>query len=391
MSEIIDIEKTDLEMTDLAVEQQETVAQEGAVVQPEEAVEPTVADEQDAGQNGPDAGEELQAEGSAVDVAAESEVAEVAEVAEVVAERPQVIPTTENELKRYINKLRNGIDHHENLIKKAIFEAKNHRAGLADLKVKRDDINAGVRKSASEASKIRKERDEFNVVINGLKEERDGLRKEITTIAESIRELKTQRDDLNKGAKGSTLGLRRFYVLDVETLLNADIPLNHEKNMFDGIIDMHQRLDLSHKADDVHDEVTVTYKNLNALSKKSDQIHHRIQEIAAESQGKHEIMVEMYREIDKLRKDANNYHRQIEEKYAVIKPLSESIDANKVTIKKRRSDLGDCIDKMDDIHKDKLKGKQDKDTVVAKEKFKKTGKMSLDDLRLLIENNELEL
>jgi len=260
-----------------------------------------------------------------------------------------------------------------------------------ELKAKRDEINGKVRKSASIASKIRTERDELNTFINTLKAERDGLRREISTIAESIRQLKINRDGMNKDAKGSTTGLRRFYVLDVETLLNADIPLKHEINLFDGIMGMHGRIDLSHKADDIHGEVTTTYKSLNELSKKSDNIHRRVQELAKESQAKHEVMVDMYREIDKLRKEANDYHRQVMEKYAVIKPLSESIDANKVTIKRLREELVVYIDKMDDLLKNKVKGKQDKDCVVAKEKLKTTGKMSLNDLRLLLESNELKL
>src|SRR5665648_91684 len=307
------------------------------------------------------------------------------------AEVPEPVPTTENELKRAINKKRQDIDHHDNLIRKAINEAKHHRSNVNELKAKRDEINAKVRKSASEASKIRKDRDEINTSIDVLKVERDGFRREVSKIAENIRQLKINRDGMNKDAKGSTTGLRRFYVLDVETLLNADIPLKHEINLFDGIMGMHGRIDLSHKADDIHGEVTTTYKSLNELSKKSDNIHRRVQELAKESQAKHEVMVDMYREIDKLRKEANDYHRQVMEKYAVIKPLSESIDANKVTIKRLRAELAEYIDKMDDIHKDKVKGKQDKDRVVAKEKLKKTGKMSLDDLRLLLEGNELNL
>ncbi len=401
MTEISNTDGTGIDADAVPVVEDETVIQESAEVTVDEPVQAEVSAPKEESTESAESVEAGEPEAIAPVVENSEEDAAAPQVsaapdAPVVAEipktpEPPVIPTSENELKRAINKLRQDIDHHDNLIRKAIREAKHHRANVAELKAKRDEINANVRKSASEASVVRKERDEINASINKMKEERDALRSDVSKLAESIRQLKTHRDELNKDARGSTLGLRRFYVLDVETLLNADIPLKHEINLFDGIVDMHGRIDFSHKADDVHGEVTATYKGLNELSKKSDGVHRHIQQVAKESQAKHEVMVEMYRVIDKLRKEANDYHRQVVELYAVIKPLSESIDANKVTIKKLRAELAGYIDKMDDIHKDKVKGKQDKDRVVAKEKFKKTGKMNLDDLRLLLEGNELKL
>ena len=71
--------------------------------------------------------------------------------------------------------------------------------------------------------------------------------------------------------------------------------------------------------------------------------------------------------------------------------LQEKIDPLKAKISQLRDELSVYLDKLNDIQLEKDEKKIDEQHSMAKEKFEKTGKMSLQDLKLLMEKGDLKL
>ena len=152
-----------------------------------------------------------------------------------------------------------------------------------------------------------------------------------------------------------------------------------------------ERLVVSREADIIHSELVPIYKELREMRKIGDHAHQEIRSLADESQTHHEELLSTYKDLDALRKDANLYHTQLKEKYRIVKPLSKSIDANKAAVERMRDELSTYLDALTGANQ--LVERAETDTeqhVIALEKFKSTGRMSLRELQVLMEHDDIK-
>lgn len=306
--------------------------------------------------------------------------------------QPKVYPKLpERELKEKINHLRQQLEQKERELKTIFKDISLHSHGGEELKVKRDGLNAKVKEQSAKASELRKKRDEANARIAELKSQRDQLRLKGKEFGEKIGGLKKTRDELNLTARGRIETLEKAITEELNTFLTADIPLELEINIFNRLIELSGRYEATKKANVIHSEITEEYSKGKEIYTDMDSLHARIQELAQESQKYHEEMIALYKEIDTLRKEADTYHAQVSEKYKGISPLRKKIGALKAEIPKLRDELGVYLEQMKDVQLTKDGQKNMGKREQAKEKFKKDGRLSLEDFRLLVESEDIKL
>jgi uncharacterized coiled-coil DUF342 family protein len=307
-------------------------------------------------------------------------------------ETPKDVPRlSERELKEKINHLRQRLEQNERELKTIFRDISLHNEGGQDMKAKRDGLNARVKELSSKASELRKKRDETNSKIAELKAMRDSLRGQGKEFNEKIGELKKTRDELNITARGRLETLEMAYTDELNILLSADIPLEHEINVYNRLLELGQRLEATKKANVVHSEISVEYGRAKEIYTDMDSLHAQIQTLAQESQKYHEEMIEIYNEVDTLRKEADSYHAQLSEKYKNISPLRKKIGALKNEMPKLRDELGAYLEQMKgyQLARDELKNEGKREQ--AKKKLNKKERLSLDEFRILVESKDIKL
>jgi uncharacterized coiled-coil DUF342 family protein len=298
---------------------------------------------------------------------------------------------SERELKEKINVLRQRLEQNERELKNTFREISLHNDVGQESKAKRDSLNAKVKELSPKAAELRKKRDETNARIAELKSMREKLKNRGKEFSEKIGELKKTRDDLNTEARGRFENLEKAYSEELNLFLNADIPLEHEINVYNRLIELARRLEATKKANEIHNEISVEYNQAKGIFTDMDSLHAQIQTLAAESQKYHEEMIASYNEIDGIRKEADSYHAQVSEKYKGIAPLRKRISALKAEIPKLRDELGVYLEQLKEIQLAKDEKKTEGKRELAKEKFQKSGRVSLEEFRILVENKDIQL
>ncbi len=297
---------------------------------------------------------------------------------------------TERELKNIVNDYRTNISRNEKALKAVFNELKLHRTNIDELKQKRDDLNAKVKEIATQAREEKNKRDEVNKQISEYKSERDNLRSEKDKITNDISGLKAKRDEFNKISKGSVESLSRAYCEELDKFLNADIPLNHEQNIFERLKELNGRIEAAKEADATHKKIIEIYQSCETVFSKNGNVGDSIKTLAEESQQHHLKMHELYKQVDELRKEADTYHAQIKETYKITSPIREKIEPLKAKTAQLRDELSVYLEKLNDIQLQKDEQKQNDHHTEAREKLEKSGKLSLQDLKVLMEKGDIK-
>ena len=292
---------------------------------------------------------------------------------------------TERELKSNIESLKRQLNSLNTEIRKSIDEIKLHRGTVTKLREKRDELNAYVKECVKKAHVCRKDRDEANQKITDLKKLRKDAQDQINQKWEQLNQVKDKRDQSNAIAKMRTTSLEKAYAHELYVFTHADIPLKHEIGAYERLKDLSKRLNASREADKIHTELVPMYKQVKELRNTADAVHQSIQSLADESQQHHDELLGIYADLDTVRKEANQYHARLKDEYRIIDPISKSIDVHKASVPRLREELSAHIDAL----KDRQKVDGAEECKVAVEKLKTTGRMSLEDLRVLMDNNAI--
>ncbi|HJH31634.1 MAG TPA: phosphoserine phosphatase [Methanosarcinaceae archaeon] len=297
---------------------------------------------------------------------------------------------TERELKEKINATRTKIDQNDRSLKSIFRELKLHRTDTTDLKEKRDGLNSKVKELVPVARDHKSKRDDANKKIADLKIQRSGIQVETQKVVDDISQMKVKRDDLNNLSKGSVESLSKSYAFELDKLLNADIPLKHEIDIIERLTQLGERLGAAFSANEVHQMIIERYDSSKGIYNTGDDISDQIRSLAKESQTHHLEMLGIYKTVDELRKEADMYHAQIMEKYSSSAPLRAKIDPLKAKIEQLRNELSDYLERSKEVQLVKDEIKQDEQHIVAKEKLNKSGRLSLQDLKVLMDKGDIK-
>lgn len=355
---------------------------------PESAEEtPAPASEEDPGRAAPQADEIAAEEKAEEEILKENQESVEKRLEQLTAEAAGM---TEHEAKTKSNQLRNVLERDERALKAIFRELRTHRTDGDDLKTKRDELNAQVRELSKSAQESRSKRDEVNEKIAALKTERSAEMEKSKSKSDEINQLKTKRDEYNKISKGTYDILMKNYRENLRKFLEDDINLDHEKNLFERLTDLTERVKATKEANELHGRIQEIYNENKGMYTKSDELSAEIKKLSEESQKYHLEMIEIFRKVDELRKEADGYHKRLTERYALIKPTTAKIDPLKKNIALTRKELEIYLDRLKDFQNERDEKRVDKIHSSAKEKLKQNGRLSLEDLGALIEKGDIE-
>ncbi len=297
---------------------------------------------------------------------------------------------SERELKNKVNELRNRIEKSERQLSSVFKELKNNRTDIDELKEKRDSLNQQVRERVRKAQELRKKRDGINDQISKYKEKRGSVNSKTQDLFTGIAELKEKRDEYNKRSHGSVESLSRAYLTELETFLDKDLPLAVEIKIYQKLNDLEKRLESARKANELHAQIQESYTESKEIHLEGDELHEKIQGLSDESQACHLEMLENFKAADEIRKEANMYHAQLTDKFSSINAIKEKIDPLKTGIASARKELSLYLDKLKDVQLTKDENKVSQKHSTAREKLQKNARMSLEDLKLLIEKGDVK-
>ena len=272
-----------------------------------------------------------------------------------------------------------------------INEVKDKRNQTNKLKKERDDLNGKVKETINEAKKHLSERDRIQSKIKAKNTDKKSIFKQISSKADSISKTKEERDKLNKEAKGYQERLRDQMVGSIKTLLGMDLSLKNEIIMVEMIFDFQGRLKQKMAADKLHKEIQTTYKDLKSTETQLQSVFGQLGNMISLSQHEHKLAQELFMKKDELRKEAQEAHNKFIENNKVVKDLSLKIDASKLALDKIQQKIKREKDKLGNIKKHQREQEKKAKLKTAKEKMASSGKMGMEDLRLLLESGELKL
>lgn len=296
----------------------------------------------------------------------------------------------ERELKSKVNDHRSKIERNERQLSSIFKELKMYRTDIDELKEKRDALNKQVKEKVSQAQELKKKRDAVNRKISEYKGKRSAVNAETQKLFSGISDLKEKRDEFNKFSHGSFESLSKAYATELEAFLNKELPLAVEIKIYEKLIDISNRLDAAKKANEIHAKIQENYEESKEIHNEGDEIHEKIRALSEESQTYHVEMLNNFKAADEIRKEANMYHAQLTDRYSNIHIIKEKIDPLKKAIDTAREELNDYLDKLKDIQLTKDEKNVSQKHSNAKEKLQKNARMSLEDLKLLIEKGDVK-
>jgi uncharacterized coiled-coil DUF342 family protein len=297
---------------------------------------------------------------------------------------------SERELKGKVNELRSRIEKSERQLASIFKELKFNRTDIDELKEKRDSLNQQVKEKVAKAQELRSKRDDINKEISSFKGKRSDINSKTQELFSGIAGLKEQRDECNKYSHGSVDSLSKAYEDELEAFLNKELPLAVEIKIFQKLTDLNKRLEAAQKANELHSQIQERYRESKGIHKEGDEFHEIIQKLSDESQACHLEMLENFKSADEIRKEANMYHAQLTDKIANVNVIKEKIDPLKTSIANSRKELNIYLDKLKDVQLTKDEHKVSQKHNDAREKLQKNARLSLEDLKLLIEKGDVK-
>jgi len=200
----------------------------------------------------------------------------------------------ERELKKKVNDLRHEIEKRDKDIKNLYNEINIYKKEADELRLKRDQAKESIKISLGDAKVFLNKRDELNKEVAELKKKRKKLSDKIKKLSGDIKNEKIERDELNKDARGTKEILIEIYEDKLKKILEDEIHLEDEIQIFNKLFEIKERLKTVEKADDVHKKISKDYEKIQKLNKNFDSICKKIKSIAEESQESHERAMQIY-------------------------------------------------------------------------------------------------
>lgn len=298
---------------------------------------------------------------------------------------------SEKDLKDKFDYFRHELDFRDKRIKELLEQIRYHAQDANKLRVERDAKNSEVKKLAEDAKKFREKRDKLNEKITALKGRRSKIIVKTKKLGEKIKEFKVKRDALNKDSKGTDVMLEDIYRKDINRLLNEDIPPELEIRIFEGMSTLKERMHTARKATEMHKNVVSTYDKVKAYNERSDKISEQIKILAEEAEKNHLQAVELYHRLDTVREESDVCHKKLLEKYTIINPMRDKVAEMKAEEKKLRGEMAPYADRMEKIRRARDKARKAESVSEAKAKLATKKRISLDDFRILLEQDEIKL
>jgi len=291
----------------------------------------------------------------------------------------------------------------EDAKKKLSAELEQKRKEISDLKQRLNQLNSTKEEWFSKKEEYRKqisvligdvksskeERDKFTSTVKLTKKERDALNESIKIKTKQLTDLKLERDKVKQKNKIDISPSRvREEIRGIEHKIETEvISFDKEKKLMEMIKKKKKQLMESGAISDVWDKIKTLNKEIRDLHRKARSSHRVVQDLAKDSQNKHEHMIHRSTEIQELRKKE-------EEAFKKFVELKKEFTEQNNLLKEKLKDIGDIGGKLgeDSAEQRKERDIQTKKTIESKkqeveEKLKTRKKLTTEDILIMQQGN----
>lgn len=262
---------------------------------------------------------------------------------------------------------------------------------MADnLRKQRDDLNSTVKELSNQAKIHLEKRDKINLNIQELKAKRAEIGKKIIPHAKKIRDEKEERKKLNYLAYGTLETLQKEFDASLKTLFEYDLSLRDEAIMVEMIHDYHKRYMLKKDAQLLHKEIHEEWQGIKEIEGDIDNITQQIIKLASESQEEHNNAMEIFDRKEEARRESDEVHKQFIILAKEIKDVQNEINRCKEDADSQRNEIFPLTKKLEKLKITRWEEQKLEKLKEAKTKMKSTGKIDLEDLRVLMESGALK-
>ncbi len=297
---------------------------------------------------------------------------------------------TEQELKRKANALRHEIEAKNSRLSELYAQLKTHHQDTRSLRRLRDSLNEDVKEHSKKLKEYKEKRDKLNKAVAELSMSKRQFIVEVRKLNRGIKDSKGMRDMLNKSVRSTEQLLEHVLEDKLNVLLEEDISLADEQRLYDVVLNLSQRLESARKASQVHKKIVEDFKNLKEVSSRIDSVGSQLSDLSVIADEYHKKVVETYDHIKKKNEEASEAHRKLTEKYKDADPIRAHIGAVKEEIKKIQDELSPISDALEDIRAQREEKRKLELTHGARERLKKSKRVSLDDLKIILEHGPLD-
>lgn len=296
----------------------------------------------------------------------------------------------EQELKKKAKELRHEIEARTRRLSELYDTVRVHQSETRELRKKRDSLNDEMKELSRKLKEFKEKRDKLNKAVSDLRKSRNAFVREIKHLSSGIKDSKKMRDELNQSSRSTEDLIERVLADKLTVLLEEDVRLEDEKKLFALVLNLSERLDAARKATKFHEKIVADVKNIKGVSAKLDDIGGQLGELAEIANGYHQSVVETYDLIKAKREEANSAHERLKEKYKASDPAREKIKALKDEIARLRAEITPYNEALEDIRKNREEKRKKELASKAKEKLKTSKRISLDDLKMILDDGGVD-
>jgi len=275
-------------------------------------------------------------------------------------------------------------------IHRLIEEAKAIRSESQELKTRRDSLNSEAKRLLEEAKEHQTRRDEINHMVAEMRQKKRGVNAELKAKVDSLVSAKRQRQSLNREAGAPREILERQVSGGLLTLMGTDMALKNEAVLFELVFEWRDRLYVKEKADAIHQQLHEKWEAKSKVESEAQALYEEIGRLFEASNYEHSESIRLFQEREEVMAAANESHSAWVRKNTEAKEGQKAIDAAKreadavhAKMKALEKELTKMVGwKKARVEQEKFEG--------AKQKMDSGGKMSMDDLKILLDKGALK-
>ena len=275
-------------------------------------------------------------------------------------------------------------------IRSLIDDAKRIRSENDALKNRRDELNQESKNILQNAREHQARRDEINQMVGELRQQKREVSRDMRQKIDHLVSAKRERRALNQEAGAPRQMLENQVVGGLKTLLGMDMALKNEAVLFELFFEWRDRLWAKEKADEVHESMQEEWKEKSHVEEKAQALYDEIGRLFEASNREHSEAIRLFQEREETMAAADERHKawvasiqEAKEKQKAIDAAKREADSMRDKMKKLEKELTKMVGwKRAREEQQKFEG--------AKKKMDGGEKMSMDDLKLLLEKGALK-
>ncbi len=248
---------------------------------------------------------------------------------------------------------------------------------------KKAAISSEIRDKIHDVQELKKIRNELTSEVKETKGRRNELNQKISEDVKVVNEIKQTTSGDRDQRKENPRFLKKR-IEDIEMKIQTEpMSFDKEQKFQKELKQLKKKYDEVKEVETEFENVRSKTKELNQLKKEANKFHKDMQKQARESQEKHEQLIECSKEIDLLREKEKEVHDVFMDHKKKYLAINDELKKKFDDLNKIKGNLESENIKLEEFEQEKKKQSLKEKTKEVKEKIKKGGKLTTEDLLVM--------